>query len=114
MPLGQKVVIVGGGHNGLVTAFYLAKGGFKPVVLERREMVGGGAVTEEFYPGFHASTLAHTLGPLGPEVARDLQVEKSDCQIFQPDPRVFSPSPDGKALLFYSDVKKTAGAIARM
>jgi phytoene dehydrogenase-like protein len=114
MPLGQKVVIIGGGHNGLITAFYLAKGGFKPVVLERREMVGGGAVTEEFHPGFHGSTLAHTLGPLRADVARDLQVEKFDCQIFQPDPRVFSPSPDGKALLFYSDVAKTAGAIARV
>jgi phytoene dehydrogenase-like protein len=113
MPLGQKVAIIGGGHNGLITAFYLAKGGFKPVVLERREMVGGGAVTEEFHPGFHGSTLAHTLGPLRADVARDLQVEKFDCQIFQPDPRVFSPSPDGKALLFYSDVAKTAGAIAR-
>src|SRR5258705_4801845 len=114
MPLGQKVVIIGGGHNGLITAFYLAKGGFKPVVLERREMVGGGAVTEEFHPGFFASTLAHTLGPLRADVARDLQVEKFDCQIFQPDPRVFSPTPDGRALLFYSDVAKTAGAIARI
>ena len=114
MPLGQKVVIVGGGHNGLITAFYLAKGGFKPVVLESREMVGGGAVTEEFHPGFFASTLAHTLGPLRPDVARDLQVEKFDCQILQPDPRVFSPTPDGRALLFYSDVAKTAAAIARI
>jgi phytoene dehydrogenase-like protein len=114
MPLGQKVVVIGGGHNGLITAFYLAKGGFKPVVLERREMVGGGAVTEEFHPGFFASTLAHTMGPLRADVARDLQVEKFDCQILQPDPRVFSPSPDGKALLFYSDVAKTAGAIARV
>jgi len=114
MPLGQKVVVIGGGHNGLITAFYLAKGGFKPVVLERREMVGGGAVTEEFHPGFFASTLAHTLGPLRADVARDLQVEKFDCQILQPDPRVFSPSPDGQALLFYSDVAKTAGAIARV
>jgi phytoene dehydrogenase-like protein len=114
MPLGQKVVVIGGGHNGLITAFYLAKGGFKPLVLESREVVGGGAVTEEFHPGFHASTLAHTLGPLRADVARDLQVEKFDCQIFQPDPRVFSPSPDGRALLFYSDVAKTAGAIARI
>jgi phytoene dehydrogenase-like protein len=114
MPLGQKVVVIGGGHNGLITAFYLAKGGFKPVVLERRELVGGGAVTERFHPGFHASTLAHTLGPLRADVARDLQVEKFDCQIFQPDPRVFSPSPDGRALLFYSDAAKTAGAIARI
>jgi phytoene dehydrogenase-like protein len=114
MPLGQKVVIIGGGHNGLITAFYLAKGGFRPVVLESREMVGGGAVTEEFHPGFHGSTLAHTLGPLREDVARDLQVEKFDCQIFQPDPRVFSPTLDGKALLFYSDVAKTAGGIARI
>jgi len=114
MPLGQKVVVVGGGHNGLITAFYLAKGGFKPVVLERREMVGGVAVTEEFHPGFRASTLAHTLGPLRADVARDLGVEKFDCQVFEPDPRVFSPSRDGKALLFYSDVAKTAGGIARV
>src|SRR5437660_12927289 len=105
MPIGQRVVLIGGGHNALVTAFYLAKGGFKPLVLEGREMVGGGAVTEEFHPGFHGSTLAHTLGPLRSDVARDLQVEKFDCQIFQPDPRVFSPSPDGKALLFYSVAK---------
>src|SRR5206468_6728559 len=114
MPLGQRVVLIGGGHNALIAAFYLAKGGFKPLVLERREMVGGGAVTEEFYPGFHSSTLAHTLGPLRADIARDLQVEKFDCQIFQPDPRVFSPSQDGRALLFYSDVAKTAGAIARI
>src|SRR5258708_8039659 len=114
MPIGQRVVFIGGGHNALIAAFYLAKGGFKPVVLERREMVGGGAVTEEFHPGFFASTLAHTMGPLRADVARDLQVEKFDCQILQPDPRVFSPSPDGKALLFYSDVAKTAGAIARV
>ena len=113
MPLGQKVVIVGGGHNGLIAAFYLAKGGFKPVVLERREIVGGGAVTEEFHPGFFVSALAHTLGPLRADVARDLAVEKFDCQILQPDPRVFSPSLDGKALLFYSDVAKTAGRTTR-
>ena len=114
MPLGQKVVVVGGGHNGLITAFYLAKGGFKPVVLERREIVGGGAVTEEFHPGFRASTLAHTLGPLRADVAREMGVEKFDCQLLYPDPRVFSPSPDGRALLFYSDPGKTAGGMARI
>jgi len=114
MPLGQRVVLIGGGHNALITAFYLAKGGFKPLVLERREFVGGGAVTEEFYPGFHASTLAHTLGPLRADVARDLQVEKFDCQIFYPDPRVFAPTPDGESLLFCNDHAKTAGGIARL
>ena len=111
MPIGQRVVLIGGGHNALITAFYLAKGGFKPVVLERREMVGGGAITEEFHPGFRASTLAHTLGPLRADVARDLQLDKFDCEIFSPDPRVFAPTSDGKALLFYDDVAKTAAAI---
>ena len=111
MPIGQRVVLIGGGHNALITAFYLAKGGFKPVVLERREMVGGGAITEEFHPGFRASTLAHTLGPLRADVARDLQLDKFDCEILSPDPRVFAPTSDGKALLFYDDVAKTAAAI---
>jgi phytoene dehydrogenase-like protein len=111
MPLGQRVVLIGGGHNALVTAFYLAKGGFKPLVLERREMVGGGAITEEFHPGFRASTLAHTLGPLRADIARDLQLDKFDCEILSPDPRVFAPTPDGKALHFYNDVAKTAASI---
>src|SRR5438132_259589 len=111
MPIGQRVVLIGGGHNSLITAFYLAKGGFRPLVLERREMVGGGAITEEFHPGFRASTLAHTLGPLRADIARDLQLDKFDCEILSPDPRVLAPTPDGKALLFYNDVAKTAAAI---
>jgi len=111
MPLGQRVVLIGGGHNALITAFYLAKGGFKPLVLERREMVGGGAITEEFHPGFRASTLAHTLGPLRADIAKDLQLDRFDCEILSPDPRVFAPTPDGKALHFYNDVAKTAAAI---
>src|SRR5947209_875036 len=60
----RDVVIIGGGHNGLVTAFYLAKAGFKPLVLERRTQPGGAAITEEFHPGFRCSTLAHSAGPL--------------------------------------------------
>ncbi|HEX4545090.1 MAG TPA: NAD(P)/FAD-dependent oxidoreductase [Candidatus Acidoferrum sp.] len=112
MALGQRVVLIGGGHNAIITAFYLARGGFKPLVLERREMVGGGAVTEEFHPGFRASTLAHTLGPLHAGVAKDLQLEKFDCEILSPDPRVFAPTPDGKALFFYNDTARTAAGIA--
>src|SRR6266849_4222215 len=114
MTIGQRVVLIGGGHNALITAFYLARGGFKPLVLERREMVGGGAITEEFHPGFRASTLAHTLGPLRADVARDLQLDNFDCEILYPDPRVFAPTPDGKALLFYNDVARTAAEIARI
>src|SRR6266403_2097497 len=111
MPLGQRVILVGGGHNALITAFYLAKGGFKPLVLERREMVGGGAITEEFPPGYRASTLAHTLGPLRADIAKDLQLDKFECEILSPDPRVFAPTPDGKALHFYNDVARTAAGI---
>jgi phytoene dehydrogenase-like protein len=114
MPIGQRVVLIGGGHNALVTAFYLAKGGFKPLVLERREMVGGGAITEEFYPGFHASTLAHTLGPLRADIAKDLQLEQFGCEILRPDPRVFAPAPDGRAIFFYDDVAKTAAGIGSL
>jgi phytoene dehydrogenase-like protein len=114
MPIGQRVALIGGGHNALITAFYLAKGGFKPIVFERREMVGGGAITEEFHPGFRVSTLSHTVGPLRADVARDLQVEKFDCEILRPDPRVFAPRPDGESLLFYDDTPKTAYSIARL
>ena len=113
MPIGQKVAVIGGGHNALIAAYYLAKGGFKPVVLERREVIGGGAVTEEFHPGFRVSALAHAMGPLRADVARDLAPEKFDCEILRPDPRFFAPGRDGKALLFYDDHAKTAGGIAR-
>ena len=114
MPLGQRVALIGGGHNALVAAFYLAKGGFKPLVLERREVVGGGAITEEFHPGFRASTLAHTLGPLRADIAEDLQVEKFGCEILHPEVRVFAPAPNGKSLVFYNDVARTAAGIAQL
>src|ERR1700694_1633801 len=113
LPIGQRVVLIGGGHNALVTAFYLAKGGFKPLILERREFVGGGAITEEFHPGFRASTLAHTVGPLRADVAADMELEKYQCHMVHPNPRVFAPTPDSKALIFYNDHAKTAGGIAR-
>ena len=84
MPIGQRVALIGGGHNALITAFYLAKGGFKPLILERREMVGGGAITEEFHPGFRASTLAHTVGPLRSDIARDLELQNSIAKFSVP------------------------------
>jgi phytoene dehydrogenase-like protein len=112
MPIGQKVVVVGGGHNGLIAAYYLAKGGFKPILLERRGMVGGGAVTEEFHPGFYASTLSHSLGPLREDIARDMRLERFKLEIFRPDPRVFAPALDERGLLFYSDAAKTGGSLS--
>ena len=114
MPIGQRVVVVGGGHNALIAAFYLAKGGFKPVVLERRVVVGGGAVTEEFHPGFYASTLSHSLGPLRDDIAREMHLTRFKLEIFRPDPRVFAPTPDGHGLLFYGDAAKTAGTLSHL
>ena len=76
----RDVIIVGGGHNGLVAAFYLAKAGFKPLVLERRAQVGGAAITEEFHPGFRCSTLAHNAGPLRADIVRDMQLEQARPQ----------------------------------
>lgn len=97
----RDVVIIGGGHNGLVTAFYLAKAGFKPLVLERRAQTGGAAVTEEFSPGFRCSTLAHTAGPLLPEVERDMQLARHGLKTVTPEIGVTALSPDGRALSLY-------------
>jgi phytoene dehydrogenase-like protein len=108
----RDVLIIGAGHNGLVTAFYLAKAGLKPLVLERRSVPGGAAITDEFHPGFRCSTLAHSSGPLCPEIARDMQLERLGLEMIQPDPGVFTPSPDGHALLLYADPARSAQAIA--
>src|SRR5260370_14767717 len=109
----RDMVIIGGGHNGLVTAFYLARAGFKPLVLERRNQVGGAAITEEFHPGFRSSVLAHSAGPLRPEVVRDMQLEKHGLKLITPEVAVTSLSPDGRALILYQDVARAAQEIAR-
>jgi phytoene dehydrogenase-like protein len=104
----DRVVIIGAGHNGLVAAYYLAKAGFAPLVLERREIVGGASVTEEFFKGFRCSTLAHAAGPLLPQVARELQLERHGLSLINPEIRVFAPSPDGRSLSIYDDAARTA------
>jgi phytoene dehydrogenase-like protein len=109
----RDVIIVGGGHNGLVAAFYLAKAGFKPLVLERRAQVGGCAVTDEFHPGFRCSTLAHNTGPLRADIVRDMQLEKHGLKLTTPEVSTVSLLPDGRALVLYSDAKKAAEEIAQ-
>jgi phytoene dehydrogenase-like protein len=113
MPGAHDVVIIGGGHNGLVTAFYLAKAGYKPLVLERRAQPGGAAVTEEIHPGFRCSILAHAAGPIRPDIVRDMQLEKHGLRLIKPDVGVVSLSPDGRALILYNDVKKSVQEISR-
>lgn len=109
----RDVVIIGGGHNGLITAFYLAKAGFKPLVLERRAQVGGAAITEEFHPGFKSSTLAHNLGPLRADVVRDMQLERHGLKLTTPDINTISLLNDGRALILYSDVNKASQQIGQ-
>ncbi len=109
----RDVIIIGGGHNGLVAAFYLAKAGFKPLVLERRAQVGGAAITEEFHPGFRCSTLAHNTGPLRADIVRDMQLEQHGLRLTTPDVSTVSLLPDGRALVLYSDAKKAALEIAQ-
>ena len=108
----RDVVIVGGGHNGLVTAFYLAKAGYKPLVLERRPQVGGAAITDEFHPGFRCSTLAHTAGPLRPDIVRDLKLEKHGLKLITPEVSVTALTPDGRALSLYQDARRSAQEIS--
>src|SRR5947199_10575630 len=97
----REVVIIGAGHNALVAAFYLAKAGLKPLLLERRPVAGGAAVTDEFYPGFKCSTLAHSAGPLSPEVVRDMELRRYGREMLRPDAQLSAPSPDGPPLLLY-------------
>jgi phytoene dehydrogenase-like protein len=109
--MADPVVIIGAGHNGLTAAFYLAKAGVTCVVLERRGVVGGGAVTEELAPGFRCPTLAHTIGPLRPSIVRDMQLTARGVEFLSPDPRLVSLAPDGRALALSSDPGRTVDAI---
>ncbi len=107
------VVIIGGGHNGLVAACYLAKSGLKTLVLERREIVGGGAVTEELHPGFRTSTLDHAAGPLSSQVLADLNLSRFGLEMITPEARVLALSSNGKSLCIYNDVKRTVAEIEK-
>jgi phytoene dehydrogenase-like protein len=109
----RDVIIIGGGHNGLVTAFYLAQAGHKPLVLERRSQIGGAAVTEEFSPGFRCSTLAHVAGPLRPDIVRDMQLERHGLRFITPEIGVVALSPDHRALVLHNDAQKSSQEIAR-
>jgi phytoene dehydrogenase-like protein len=110
----RDIVIIGGGHNGLVAACYLARAGFAPLVLERREQVGGAVVTEEFYKGFRSSTFAHAAGPLLPQIMRDLELERHGLSIIKPEVRLFAPDRDGRSFTLYDDPARTARELAKL
>jgi phytoene dehydrogenase-like protein len=110
----HDIIIIGAGHNGLITASYLAKAGLKPLVLERRGTAGGACVTEEFHPGFRASTLAQTTGPLSPQVIRDLSLKSHGLEFIKPAVRVFAPLLESRSICIYEDAKRTADELTNV
>jgi phytoene dehydrogenase-like protein len=103
-------VIIGAGHNGLIAAFYLARAGFKPLVLEGRATVGGAAVTEEIAPGYRCPALTHSIGPLRPSIVADLQLA-GRVDFLRPDPRLVALSPAGRPLVLSTDVGRSTESI---
>lgn len=106
MPAKSDVLIVGGGHNGLVCASYLAAAGLKVTVLERRHVVGGAAVTEEFHPGFRNSVAAYTVSLLNPKVIRDLDLHAHGLRVVERELSNFLPTEDGRYLATGGDRTK--------
>src|ERR1700730_5624026 len=111
--MGFDVIITGAGHNGLVTAGYLARAGRRVVVLERRELAGGCAVTEEVWPGFHVSTAAYLTSLLQDRIVQDLELERFGYSVDAKDPAFFSPFPDGRYFFMWQDRAKTLAEIAK-
>lgn len=114
MPEPREVVIIGAGHNGLVTAFYLAKAGFKPLLLESRGTIGGCAITEEFHPGFKCSRLSHASWPIHPSVLDDMELARHGLKTYTPDVRILSLSADGNHLALSGDPQESQRQIARL
>jgi phytoene dehydrogenase-like protein len=107
----RDALIIGGGHNGLVCAAYLAAAGLKVTVLERRDVVGGAAVTEEFHPGFRNSVAAYTVSLLNPKVIRDLDLAGHGLKVVERRAANFLPTADGRYLL--TGGSRTVAEVAR-
>jgi len=112
--MAYDIAVIGGGHNGLVAACYLAKAGLKVIVLERRHIVGGCVVSEELFPGYTINVYGfeHYLIHLTPIIS-DLELARFGLEYYSVDPVMFSPFPDGKYMLFYRDLKKTVKFIEK-
>src|SRR5213592_3774916 len=106
------VIVIGGGHNGLVNAAYLQRAGKKVLVLERRHVLGGAAVTEEIFPGFKFSVCSYVVSLLRPEIIRDLDLPRHGLEILPLD-GTFTPMPSGDYLWRVNDHAKTRREIAR-
>lgn len=115
IPEGQEwdAIIVGGGHNGLVSAAYLAKQGLKVLLLERRYIFGGAAVTEEIYPGFHYSRGSYLFSLFRPQIVKDLDLKRHGLKFLFRDPSSFTPLLDGRYLMMGPNMKMNQEQIAK-
>mgnify|MGYP001827193882 CR=1 FL=1 len=102
--LKYDIVVIGGGHNGLVAAAYLAKAGKRVCVLERRHVLGGCATTEELWPGYKVSVAAYVISLFLPEIIRDLRLPQYGLEILPRNPSSFTPLPDGRSLTLGADM----------
>jgi phytoene dehydrogenase-like protein len=109
---GWDAIVLGAGHNSLVTAAYLAKAGRKTLVLERRDRVGGILDNAELAPGVWAPALVHTVGRLRRSVIADLQLRKHGLELIRPEVRVLAPQPEGEALTLWADPQRSAAELA--
>jgi phytoene dehydrogenase-like protein len=107
------VAIVGAGHNGLVAAAYLARAGLSVTAFERRDVAGGACVTEELWPGVRASPGAYTLSLLRSEIVRDLDLHRHGLDVEVHEPYLFAPFPDGRAVVSWSDRRRTHSQLER-
>lgn len=111
--MAHDLIIIGGGHNGLVTAAYAARAGLRVVVLERRQVLGGACVTEEPWPGFKVSTAAYVNSLLRPEIIRDLELKRHGFAMLPRSPSSFTPFPDGRSLMLGPDKELTHREVSK-
>ncbi len=110
----HDVIVVGGGHNGLVCAAYLGRAGLKTLVLERRHLLGGAAVTEEVWPGFKVSTASYVVSLLSPRIVEELELQRHGYHVYPLDPAYFAPFPDGSGFLLWEDSRRAAEEIGKI
>ena len=111
--MSYDAIIVGGGHNGLTCAFYLARAGHKVRVLERRGIVGGAAITEEFHPGFRNSVASYSVSLLNPKVIADMQLARHGLKVVIRPLSYFSPVDESRYLILDKDPERSRREVAR-
>jgi phytoene dehydrogenase-like protein len=109
----RDVVIIGGGHNGLACAAYLARAGLDVLVLERREVLGCAAVTEEPWPGYRVSSASYVVSLMPPQIVKELGLRRFGYRVSILEPDYWVPYPDGSSLTLWEDAGRTAEEIAR-